>query len=891
MKVFISPTFNSPDKGEGGIRRVVEAQKRWLPGYGIEVVNDIEACDIAAFHAGEWWNPPKHVPVVAHTHGMYWKEYYWEHKWTVKANEDVVRSLKMADVTTAPSEWVAQSMRRNMWLDPVVLYHGIEPDEWVVDDKDKNEGYVLWNKTRVDPICDPKPVEELAKRVPDQHIVTTFFSNPDNTGFPNVKIVGREPYEQAKQRITQAGVYLATARETFGIGTLEAMAAGVPILGFDWGGQPEIVVHKEHGYLAKPGDYDDLALGLDYCLKHRAYLADNARTRVLEQFTWQHWIAQYASLYRDTILEARSRPKVSVIIPYFNMPQYVEEAVASAKEVLKNIKGEIIVVDDGSTEHLPITVPASGVTVLRNAKNQDLPATLNTGMRTARGQYVVSLDADNRLKNLNELVNALDQDRSLDIAYGRMLVFSDSSSRSWISDWPPEEANLPQQVAHKNQIPSTALYRKRIFSWVGGYRSRCYTAEDADFWTRALAVGAKARRVTNAVTLEYRDRLDSRSHVRKDWHWNQWYDWAIGPFRLATTGGPLHIHDTPKISVIIPVGPGHERYIEDALDSVQAQSKSFWDWEVIVINDSGKRLNVPPWARVVPNKHPGASSARNRGLLLSKGEYVLFLDADDYLHPDALYHFYNLHKTSTCDKSFVYSDWYAAETGKPVILDDKVDPIEVLGRMPYPVTCLYKRSDLFDARIGWDESFTGGWEDWDFAIQVAAAGICGLHLSAPMLHYRLNTGSLRASALAQSDSIKLKLKHKYNSYYSKEKSMPGCGGCGGGRYPSIMAAPTQTGIFDGVDLDKETTLVEYTPPPDWTGTRAFVGRKTGNRYRFGVDSSNRVRRVYNEDVQGLVDMGYFTVLAGAVGTVTPLEVPGPSGVGVGDVTSSGGPSA
>ena len=880
MKVYIVPRFNAPDKGEGGIRRVVDAQRRWLPASGIIVTDNISEADLCAYHGGMWEIPPPGVPVVAHTHGLYWDEYYSWSRGHKSINKDVIRTLKQADAVTSPSEWVAYALKRDMWLDSHVLYHGIEPDEWPEPDYAAHDNYVLWNKTRVDPVCDPAPLDELVARAPHVKFVSTF-GNPA----PNLLVTGNEPYERAKQRIARAGVYLCTSRETFGIGTLEAMAAGVPVLGFDYGGQSEIVTHQKDGYLAKPGDDTDLAVGLDYCFRHREFLGRNAREKVLTVFTWEQWIKQYAELYRTLVFNARKQPKVSVIIPYYNLATYVKEAVDSAKSAIKKagVKGEIIVVNDASPEPLPEDVACDpSIYVHKNATNKDLAETLNVGFDLARGEYVIALDADNRLLNLDLLIKALDADRSLDVAYGRMRVFSDTQP-GWISGWPVTEAQLSLQLAHKNQIPSTALYRKRIFTWVGGYRTRCYTAEDADFWTRALAVGAKARRVTEEVTLDYRDMNTSRSHQRKDWLWNDWYQWANGPAKLITHEGPVFIHDKPEISIIIPVGPGHQKYLLDALDSVQAQSQSFWNWEVVVINDSDTRLKrLPPWARVVPSKSRGVSAARNRGLWLAKGEYVLFLDADDYLHPDALYHMWHYLKTSTCDKAFVYTDWFEAETGSSHEVDD-FDPIDVLGRLPYPVTCLYNRHDLIKNNILWDETFATGWEDWDFAINAVSHGLCGLHLKAPLLHYRLNSGSLRATAKQHSDEIKLKIKHKYADYYEPGgKTMPGCGGCGGGAYPSIMNLHSGATAFDGIDIEKDTTLVQYNPPADWTGTRTFVGRVTANRYRFSAEAPNNVRRVFNQDVPGLVEIGFFSPLEGAVGSLLPLQA---------GVSSGGGPSA
>src|ERR1019366_1841218 len=119
MRVFITPHFSGTDKGDGGIRRVVEAQRKWLPTVGVEVVSDINECDIVAAHAVEW--PTTDRPVVSHNHGLYWSDYKWP-QWALKANREVIESIHRADAITAVSEWTANAIARNTWIKPTVLY-------------------------------------------------------------------------------------------------------------------------------------------------------------------------------------------------------------------------------------------------------------------------------------------------------------------------------------------------------------------------------------------------------------------------------------------------------------------------------------------------------------------------------------------------------------------------------------------------------------------------------------------------------------------------------------------------------------------------------------------------------------------------------------------------
>lgn len=895
-RVYMEPKFKGLDKGDGGIRRVVDAQREYLPALGIEFVSEVAAADVVALHAGCWVDTPK--PIVAHAHGLYWEGYVWQ-RWALALNDDVIRTMRCADAVTAPSKWVAHALARGLWITPEVMYHGVNTDEWpakVAVASGATEPYVLWNKTRVDAVCDPGYVTRLAELAPDVQFKTTFAHHERNK---NVEIVGLQGYEEGKRLVQEANIYLATSRETFGIGTLEAMCSGVPVLGWAWGGQSEFVQHRRHGYLAEPDNYDDLLEGLRYCLQHRVKLGRAARAEVLKHFTWQKRVEPYAELYHRLAREARMSCKVSVVITNYNLGKYLPEAVASvdaARGSLKKEDVQIIVVDDASTEPLPDGVTNNtDITIVHNTQNQYLAEALNTGISLAIGKYIVPLDADNMLapNALGILAGELDRTRSLDIVYGKMEVrpYSDSGQEAvkYVSDWPPRSANLDQQLAHRNQISSTAMYRRGVWSTVGGYRRRCRTAEDADFWTRALSLGFKGEQVTDAVTLIYRDRKDSMSHTERDWPWNTWYGWASDPVRrsYAAGGKSIPTHEFPQVDVVIPVGTGHERLVLDALDSLYNQT--YRHWRAIVVNASGGDIPwLPPWATCVQvggGSPVGAATARNHGLAEVYAPYVLFLDADDWLQPDALEHMLAIQRDVG---GFVYSDWFVGESGEYKQAPEWNEG-DVLKQLPYPVTCLYKTEDLRSRSIGFDVDFDGkGWEDWDFALQVVAkGGICGSRVAWPLWHYRIDSSTLRERAYKNRDTLKQQILDKWAPYITggKPNMASGCGSCGGGRvsYSYNPGGAAASGVPPSTQADGTqgaTVLLEYTPDQEDSGGRSFTGRVTGNRYRFSTSGDQKVRKVYETDAEWFLTLGYFKkVPSSPVGTPTVkherLEALGP----------------
>ena len=93
----------------------------------------------------------------------------------------------------------------------------------------------------------------------------------------------------------------------------------------------------------------------------------------------------------------------------------------------------------------------------------------------------------------------------------------------------------------------------------------------------------------------------------------------------------------PKFSIIVPVY-NTEKYLKRCLDSIKSQS--FKDYEVIIVNDgstdkSSSIISKYPF-KVINQENQGLSVARNNGVKDASGEYLIFLDSDDYIEKDLL---------------------------------------------------------------------------------------------------------------------------------------------------------------------------------------------------------------------------------------------------------------
>ena len=281
------------------INQIVTRLEVGLPKYGYRLTEDEGEAVLTACHAGQCGNGA--YADVAHAHGLYPSASGRCEQWQWAANIGVIQSLRAAKEITVPSEWVADIIRRDMNVNPHVIGWAVDPQEWTL--QTQHGGYVLFNKTRMDAVCDPSPFLELAAKTPQQRFLTTF-----GQGTPNVKTIGRVPFEEMKVYVQNAQVYCATTKETWGLGTAEAMVCGVPVLGWKWGATADIVRHGIDGFLCEPGDIQGLRAGLDYCIRYREVLGANARKRALS-FTWDEVARKFAAVY-DKALNEPERPYI-----------------------------------------------------------------------------------------------------------------------------------------------------------------------------------------------------------------------------------------------------------------------------------------------------------------------------------------------------------------------------------------------------------------------------------------------------------------------------------------------------------------------------------------------------------------------------------------------------
>ncbi len=214
-------------------------------------------------------------------------------------------------------------------------------------------------------------------------------------------------------------------------------------------------------------------------------------------------------------------PKVSVIIPAYNVAPYIGETLDSVLSQTFD-DYEVIVINDGSpdTEELEREL-ARFIDRVNYVKqeNRGASAARNAGLRVARGEFVAFLDADDVWlpSYLDEQIKFL-RERNCDLVCADAEIFSEGSLKgqtymeALMADAPPtgDVTFIGLLSAEQSLITSgVVVLRQRVFE-VGLFDEALRNSQDFDLWLR-LALAGTRMAYRQRVLLRYRSRNDSLS--------------------------------------------------------------------------------------------------------------------------------------------------------------------------------------------------------------------------------------------------------------------------------------------------------------------------------------------------------------------------------------------
>ena len=240
-----------------------------------------------------------------------------------------------------------------------------------------------------------------------------------------------------------------------------------------------------------------------------------------------------------------------------------------------------------------------------------------------------------------------------------------------------------------------------------------------------------------------------------------------------------------KISVIIPVYNA-ENYIRETLDSIIKQS--YTDWEIILIengSDDGSPDIIKEYEAAYPEIHviseqkKGPAPARNSGMKLAKGEYIVFVDADDYLPDTEIFRKY-INIAEQMDVDIIVSNYVRLWNGRtlPAVRTDsfslsgpasewfRFQGFFAAGTLSYVWGKLYKKEFLEKNQITFEEISYA--EDKLFNMQCYVCGARYLFIDSTGYVYRKNDESVSWKYHADSSDSWFKVAYAIKEWTEKQ---------------------------------------------------------------------------------------------------------------------------
>jgi glycosyltransferase involved in cell wall biosynthesis len=198
---------------------------------------------------------------------------------------------------------------------------------------------------------------------------------------------------------------------------------------------------------------------------------------------------------------------VSVVVPCFNSVATLHETVESILAQTRR-DFEILLVDDGSTDTtralIECIIDENTHTRMRFVAqaNAGTAAARNRGVASARGHYILPLDADDLIAPtmLERCAAVLDDADEIDIVYTDREDFGD------INGVHPAGNYTIERLRYFNQIGYCSMYRRSVWQRIGGYRTNVTGFDDWDFWLAAALEGCRAQHVPEPLFRHRRHR-------------------------------------------------------------------------------------------------------------------------------------------------------------------------------------------------------------------------------------------------------------------------------------------------------------------------------------------------------------------------------------------------
>lgn len=295
---------------------------------------------------------------------------------------------------------------------------------------------------------------------------------------------------------------------------VESLACGTPVVAFDIGGLPDMVDHKQTGYLAAEGDVAGLVDGILWCINDAPeQIRSTSREKAEKHFALEMQAYRYKQLYEELSAGSETSFTVSAIVSTYNSEKFIQGCLDDLIGQTLYSKGllEIIVIDSGSTQNERAIVEEYQQQhpniIYQRTERETIYAAWNRGIQLASGKYITNANTDDRHRAdaLEVMAATLDANPDVALVYADVFVTClpnqtfENHIRSGYHKHADYDPCIMLGSCHMGPQP---MWRKDIHNKIGLFDGSYYSAGDYEFWCR-VAVHYKMLRIPKFLGLYY----------------------------------------------------------------------------------------------------------------------------------------------------------------------------------------------------------------------------------------------------------------------------------------------------------------------------------------------------------------------------------------------------
>ncbi|MDE5073206.1 MAG: glycosyltransferase, partial [Trichodesmium sp. St5_bin8] len=502
-------------------------------------------------------------------------------------------------------------------------------------------------------------------------------------------------------------------------------------------------------------------------------------------------------------------PLVSAIVSTYNSEKFIRGCLEDLVHQTLYQKGklEIIIIDSASVEKEGAIAHEfqskyPHIIYQRTPERESIYAAWNRAIKIAKGNYITNANTDDRHRPdaLEKMANYLNNNPDISLVYPDQLVTTFPND-SWATTQANKCWNWPefdyQELERRCIIGSQPMWKKSLHQNYGYFSSKFKVAGDYEFWLR-IGKKEKIAHFSEILGLYFENEqgLEKSSTKAVEETYNICCEYGIIqrgiqrktsvainiseselislPFReiqnlnvknkdsfsLSTNQSINSISDdfliqSELVSVIV-LCYNQAQYLTEAVESIVKQT--YQNWECLIINDGSLdqtyqvAINLAKKypeknVRLIEKENTGVPDSRNVGIDSSSGKFILFVDADDKIHPNFITETLAVLQTNP-QVGFVYTDIQKFGFEEKIESYGNFNVKRFLSENQAPVTSLFRR-EIYEQVGGFKKVMNEGWEDWEFWISAYQKDWLGYRLEKPYLYYRQHPIGSRQQKLHQ----------------------------------------------------------------------------------------------------------------------------------------------